>query len=74
MADLILRKLKSSLNHFNYVQCGVGILSMSKHIMNKVLTCADDMNIRSIFQDIGSIHLNYGDVNKLVDRYRENAI
>jgi len=47
---------------------------MSKHIMNKVLTCADDMNIRSIFQDIGSIHLNYGDVNKLVDRYRENAI
>ena len=29
-----IEELKSTLSHFNYVHCGVEILSMSKHVMN----------------------------------------
>ena len=32
-----IKKVKSILNHYNYVHCGVEILSMSKRIMNEVV-------------------------------------
>merc|ERR1712167_356405 len=35
-----VKKIKSVLNHYNYVQCGVEILSMSKRVMNEVMTLA----------------------------------
>ena len=38
----IYKKVKSILSHYNYVHCGVETLSMSKRIMNKVFSCADD--------------------------------
>ena len=59
------------LSHFNYVHCGVEISNMSKRIMNKVFSCADDLNIKMYYQDTDSIHLNYGDVDKLVERYKD---
>ena len=59
------------MEHFNYAHCGVEILSMSKRIMNKVFSCADDDNIKIYYQDTGSIHLNYDDVDKVVARYKE---
>ena len=59
------------MEHFNYVHCGVEILSMSKRIMNKVSSCADDLNIKIYYQDTDSIHLNYDDVEKVVARYKE---
>ena len=37
-----IRHNKSVMSRFNYCHCGVGILSMSKRIMNKVFSCADD--------------------------------
>ena len=40
------KKVKPILSHFNYVHCGVGTLNMSKIIMNKVFSCADDCNIK----------------------------
>ena len=40
-----IKNVKPTLSHFNYVHCGVEILSMSKRIMNKVFTGADDLNI-----------------------------
>ena len=42
--------------------------------MNEVFSCADDLNIKIYYQDTDSIHLNYDDVAKLVDRYKENII
>ena len=43
-----IKKVKSILSHYNYVHCGVEILSMSKRIMNKVSSCADENNGRYI--------------------------
>ena len=44
---------------------------MSKRIMNKVFSCADDCGIQVYYQDTDSIHLNYDDVPKIVDRYKD---
>ena len=38
---------------------------MSKRIMNKVFSCADDCDIKIYYQDTYSIHLNYKDVDKI---------
>ena len=67
-----IKRVKSVMSHFNYVHCGVETLSMPKRIMNKVFSCADDLNIKIYYQDIGSTHLNYDDVDKVVERYEEN--
>ena len=65
------RKTKPILSHYNYVQCGVEILSMSKRIVNKVFSCADDCGVKFYYQDTDSLHLNYDDVDKVVKRYKE---
>ena len=59
-----IKKVKPILSHFNYVHCGVEILNMSKRIMNKVLSCAGDCDIKIYYQVTGSIHLNYGGADK----------
>ena len=68
-----IKKVKSVMSHFNYVHCGVEILSMSKRIMNKVFKCADDLSIKIYYQDTDSIHLNYDDVPKIVEQYKQNV-
>ena len=60
------------MSHFNYVHCGVEILSMSKTIMNKVASFADDCSIEHCYQDTDSIHLNYEDVAKIAEIYKEH--
>ena len=66
-----IKKVKSILPHYNYVHCGVGILSMSKRTMNKVFSCANDCDIQVYYQDTDSTHLNYDDVPKAVNRYTD---
>ena len=66
-----IKTVKSILYHFNYVHCGVEIKNMSKRIMNKVFSCADDCDIKIYYQDPDSIHVNYDDVDKVVKRYKE---
>ena len=66
-----IKKVKPILSHFNYVHCGVETLNMSERIMNKVFSCADDLNIKIYYQDTDSIHLNYEDVDKIVERYND---
>jgi hypothetical protein len=66
-----IKKVKSILSHYNYVHCGVEILSMSKRIMNKVFSSASDIDVKIYYQDTDSIHLNYEDVDKVVKRYKE---
>ena len=60
--NFYIKNVKSTLSHFNYVHCGVEILNMSKRIMNKVFSCADDCEIKIYYKDTDSIHLNYDDV------------
>ena len=66
-----VKKVKSILPHFNYVHCGVEISNMSNRIMNKVFSCADDCDIKTYYQDTDSIHLNYEDVDKIENGYKE---
>ena len=68
-----IKKVKPILSHFNYVHCGVEILSMSKRIMNKIFSCADDCDIMMWYQDTDSVHLNFDDVDTVVKRYKENT-
>ena len=42
--------------------------------MNKAFSCANDLNIKISYQDTDSIHLHYDDVDKIVDRYKENTV
>ena len=44
---------------------------MSKRIMNKVFSCADDCAIKIHYQDTDSIHLNYDDVDTVVKGHKE---
>ena len=39
--------------------------------MGKVFSCADDLNIKVYYQDTDSIHLNYEDVDKIVERCKD---
>ena len=66
-----IKKVKSILKHFNYVHCGVEILSMSKRIMNRVFDSASKCGVKIYYQDTDSMHLNYDDVDKVVDKYKE---
>ena len=66
-----IQNVKPILSHFNYVHCGVGILNMSKIIMSKVFSCAGDCDINTYYPDTDSINLNYGDVDKIENRYKE---
>ena len=65
-----IKNVKSILSHSNYVHCGAGILNMSKLILNKVFSCADDCNIKIYYQCTDSIHLNYEDVDKFENIYK----
>ena len=60
-----IKKIKSILNHFDYYHCGVEILSMSKRIMNEVMTLAEDEGLNIWYQDTDSMHINYEEVELL---------
>jgi hypothetical protein len=64
-----VKKIKSILNHYNYVQCGVEILSMSKRIMNEVMCLAEDLDLKIYYQDTDSMHINYEEVDILAKEF-----
>ena len=66
-----IKKVKSVMSHYNCVHAGVEILSMSKRIMNKVFEVSNDCGVKTYYQGTDSIHLNYDDVDKIVNRYKE---
>jgi hypothetical protein len=57
----------NKLNHFNRVHCGITILSMSKRIMNEVMTLADD---KIYYQDTDSMHIQQMDITKLAEDFQ----
>ena len=66
-----IKKVKSVLSYFNYVHCGVEILSMLKRIVDKVFSCAYGCNVKIYYQGTYQIHLNHDDVDKAVKRYKD---
>lgn len=62
MVDICNNKLA----HFNRVHCGSTILSMSKRIMNEVISLADD---KIYYQDTDSLHIKAIDIKPLAEAF-----
>ena len=60
-----VKLIKSINEHFNYVHCGVEVLSTSKRIMNEVMCLAEDKELSIFYQDTDSIHIIYDEVETL---------
>ena len=60
-----VKKVKSTMSHYNYVHAGVEILSMFKRIMHKVFGASYDCGVKIYFRYTDSIQLNYDGVDKL---------
>ena len=66
-----IKVIKSVDKHFNYVHCGVEVLSMSKRIMNEVMCLAEDNNLKIFYQDTDSMHIIYDHVEILAKLFKE---
>ena len=66
-----VEKIKSIDTHFNNVHCGVEILSMSKRIMNEVMTLAEDLEMKMYITDTDSIHIDSDNVKPLGDEFKK---
>ena len=66
-----VKKIKPINNHFNLPQFGASVLSWSKHIMNQVMSTAEQHNIDIYYQDTDSVHIKECDVPKLAAIYKE---
>ena len=69
--DVKITMYKSINSHYNSPQIGSEILSMSKRIMNEVMTLAQDNNIKLYYQDTDSMHIEDDKVKLLSDLYKE---
>ena len=56
--------------HYNNAICGVEVLSMSKRIMNQVISTAEDNNLDIYYQDTDSLHIKEDQVKILESIYR----
>lgn len=64
-------KMKKAINdHFNSVHVGCEILSMSKRIMNEVMTLAEDNGLDIYYQDTDSMHMKKDDVPQLANLFK----
>jgi len=66
-----IETLEASGLHYNACHIGSSILSMSKRIMNEVMTTAEDNGIKIYYQDTDSIHLEDKDIDKLKSVYED---
>ena len=66
-----VKQIKPINKHFNLPQFGASVLSWSKHIMNQVMSTAEQNNINIYYQDTDSMHLNESDVDKLAEIYNQ---
>lgn len=57
--------------HFNNAHVGVEILSMSKRIMNEVMTLAEDLGMYLYYQDTDSIHIENSKIDELADAFQK---
>lgn len=64
----IIKKLD---DHYNIAHVGVEILSMSKRIMNEVMTIAEDNNLKIYYQDTDSMHIEQQDIKILQEQFNK---
>ena len=66
-----VKTIKTINDHFNNAHVGVEILSMSKRIMNEVMTTAEDLKIDMFITDTDSIHIDSTKIKILADKFKE---
>ena len=57
------------IGNYNSVHLGAAILSMSKRIMNEVMTTAQDVGASIFYTDTDSIHIFQADIPKLSEQF-----
>lgn len=67
----MVKMVKPTMSHFNYAQCGVEVLSMSKRIMNEVMCLAEDNGRHIYYQDTDSMHIAEDDVEPLAAAFKQ---
>ena len=66
-----LIKLNKTIDkQFNNCVFGVSVLSMSKRLMNEVMTLAEDLNINIYYQDTDSMHIEHDKIEMLAQEYK----
>lgn len=68
---IVINSVKKVNDHFNCCHIGSEILSVSKRIMNEVITLAEDNNIKIYYQDTDSMHMKNTSVKILDNLFRE---
>lgn len=69
---IIRLKETSPINcHFNNTLFGVQILAMSKHLMNRVMCLADDLNLDVYYQDTDSMHIRKDQLPLLEEAFKK---
>ena len=66
----IAKEIKPYNRHYSFVALGVMVLSMSKRIMNELITTAEDLNIPVYYQDTDSIHIHQSKLKSLADEFK----
>ncbi|GMF28376.1 unnamed protein product [Phytophthora lilii] len=57
--------------HFSPIHLGIQILDSSKHIMNRVMCLAEDINADIWYQDTDSMMIDYDAVARLAETYKQ---
>ena len=65
-----VKKYKKINNEFSNCLFGVQVLSMSKRIMNEVMTTAEELKIPLFYQDTDSMHIERSRLSELADEFR----
>ncbi|GMF64052.1 unnamed protein product [Phytophthora fragariaefolia] len=63
---------KALSHHFSPIHLSIQILDSSKHIMNRVMCLAEDIDARIWYQDTDSMMIDYDAVARLADAYRRS--
>lgn len=69
--NVYIKKVKPICSHYNLPQFGASVLSWSKHLMNRVISTAEQHGINIYYQDTDSCHIMETDVPKLAEIYKK---
>ena len=62
---------KALTQHFSPVHLGIQVLDSSKHIINRVIYLAEDIDAKIWYQDTDSMHIDYDAVPRLGEAYKQ---
>ncbi|WP_300485543.1 DNA polymerase, partial [uncultured Brachyspira sp.] len=68
--NVYVKRIKPIQNHYNLPQFGASVLSWSKHLMNRVISTAEQNGINIFYQDTDSVHVMEDDVERIADIFK----